>query len=91
MLQKVFPFRIQTVQTDNGTEFTYKYISDTEANPFQNLGLVVAAFNEAIEQRTFISNIKPNNPDGRRKHFTFRRDCFMVTVLRMKGEFFPER
>ena len=65
MLQKVFPFRIQTVQTDNGTEFTYKYISDTEANPFQNLGLVVAAFNEAIEQRTFISNIKPNNPDGR--------------------------
>ncbi|WP_316519147.1 integrase core domain-containing protein [Neglectibacter sp. CSJ-5] len=34
MLQKVFPFKIQTIQTDNGTEFTYKYISDTELCPF---------------------------------------------------------
>lgn len=34
MLLKSFPFRIQTVQTDNGTEFTYKYISDTEECPF---------------------------------------------------------
>lgn len=34
MLVKVFPFKIQTVQTDNGTEFTYKYISDTEECPF---------------------------------------------------------
>lgn len=34
MLVKVFPFKIKTIQTDNGTEFTYKYISDTEINPF---------------------------------------------------------
>lgn len=34
MLQKVFPFPIQRIQTDNGTEFTYKYISDTESCPF---------------------------------------------------------
>jgi len=34
MLVKVFPFKIQTIQTDNGTEFTYKYISDTEDCPF---------------------------------------------------------
>lgn len=34
MLQKVFPFKIQTIQTDNGTEFIYKYISDTELCPF---------------------------------------------------------
>ena len=34
MLTKAFPFKIQTVQTDNGTEFTYKYISDTEECPF---------------------------------------------------------
>lgn len=34
MLVKVFPFKIQTVQTDNGTEFTYKYISETEECPF---------------------------------------------------------
>ena len=34
MLVKVFPFKIQTIQTDNGTEFTYKYISETEVCPF---------------------------------------------------------
>ena len=34
MLQKVFPFKIQTIQTDNGSEFTYKYISETEKCPF---------------------------------------------------------
>lgn len=34
MLQKTFPFRIQRIQTDNGREFTYKYISETELCPF---------------------------------------------------------
>lgn len=34
MLVNVFPFKIQTIQTDKGTEFTYKYISDTEICPF---------------------------------------------------------
>ncbi len=34
LLVKAFPFKIQTVQTDNGTEFTYKYISDKEESPF---------------------------------------------------------
>lgn len=33
MLLKAFPFRIQTIQTDNGTEFTYKFISETEISP----------------------------------------------------------
>ena len=37
MLQKAFPFPIQTVQTDNGTEFAYKYISDTEKYPFDKV------------------------------------------------------
>lgn len=34
LLQEAFPFQIQTIQTDNGTEFTYKFISDTEICPF---------------------------------------------------------
>lgn len=34
MLVKAFRFKIQTVQTDNGTEFTYKFISDREVCPF---------------------------------------------------------
>lgn len=33
MLLKAFPFRIRTIQTDNGIEFTYKFISDTEISP----------------------------------------------------------
>lgn len=34
-LLKVFPFPIQAIQTDNGTEFTYKFISQTEKSPFE--------------------------------------------------------
>lgn len=34
LLQEAFPFKIQVVQTDNGTEFTYKYISDSKLCPF---------------------------------------------------------
>ena len=34
-LLKAFPFPIQTVQTDNGTEFTYRFISQTEKCPFE--------------------------------------------------------
>ena len=33
MLINIFPFSINTIQTDNGTEFTYKFISDTEKSP----------------------------------------------------------
>lgn len=36
-LQVAFPFKIQTVQTDNGTEFTYKYISEEKLCPFDEL------------------------------------------------------
>ena len=43
MVIKEFPFRIKTIQTDNGTEFTYKYISDENICPFdkalQKLGI----------------------------------------------------
>ena len=37
MLLKEFPFRIQAIQTDNGTEFTYKFISDTEISPLDKM------------------------------------------------------
>lgn len=32
---KAFPFPIQMVQTDNGTEFTYRFISETLKSPFE--------------------------------------------------------
>jgi transposase InsO family protein len=34
-LQAAFPFPIQTVQTDNGTEFTYRFISEVKSCPFE--------------------------------------------------------
>jgi hypothetical protein len=34
MFLEQFPFGVMTVQTDNGTEFTYKFISDTTLCPF---------------------------------------------------------
>lgn len=35
MLLELFPFEILTIQTDNGTEFTYKFISDEKLCPFE--------------------------------------------------------
>jgi transposase InsO family protein len=35
MLLDKFPFEVMTVQTDNGTEFTYKFISDEKKCPFE--------------------------------------------------------
>jgi hypothetical protein len=34
-LIKAFPFKIKTIQTDNGTKFTYRFISETEKYPFE--------------------------------------------------------
>ena len=52
MLIKVFPFKIQTVQTDNGTEFTYKYISETEECPFDKALLELGIKHKLIPPRT---------------------------------------
>lgn len=52
MLVKVFPFKIQTIQTDNGTEFTYKYISDTEECPFDEALRLLGIAHKLIPPRT---------------------------------------
>ena len=52
MLVRVFPFRIQTIQTDNGTEFTYKYISDTEDCPFDKALRSLGINHKLIPPRT---------------------------------------
>lgn len=51
-LLKAFPFPIQTVQTDNGTEFTYKYISDTEKCPFDTALEAAGIVHKLIPPRT---------------------------------------
>lgn len=52
MLVKVFPFKIQTIQTDNGTEFTYKYISETEECPFDKELRLLGIRHKLIPPRT---------------------------------------
>ena len=51
-LQKAFPFRIQCVQTDNGTEFTYKYISEVEQSPLDKLLKALNISHNLIPPRT---------------------------------------
>lgn len=52
MLQKAFPFQIQTIQTDNGSEFTYKYISETEECPFDTALKAAKIDHKLIPPRT---------------------------------------
>ena len=52
MLIKAFPFKIKTIQTDNGTEFTYKYISDDNACPFDKALQKLAIKHKLIPPRT---------------------------------------
>ena len=52
MLIKVFPFKIRTIQTDNGTEFTYKFISDTEICPFDKVLKLLHIKHKLIPPRT---------------------------------------
>lgn len=52
MLQEKFPFPIQTIQTDNGSEFTYKYISDTIENPFDKVLKKAGIIHKLIPPRT---------------------------------------
>lgn len=52
MLLKKFPFKIQAIQTDNGTEFTYKYISDIEISPLDKALQVLKIPHVLIPPRT---------------------------------------
>lgn len=63
MLQKIFPFKIQTIQTDNGTEFTYKYISDTELCPFD-----IALKNAGVQHKLIPPRTPWHNGKVERSH-----------------------
>ncbi len=52
MLKRAFPFRIQTIQTDNGIEFTYKYISDDTECPFDTALRAAYIVHKLIPPRT---------------------------------------
>lgn len=52
MLIKEFPFKIKTIQTDNGIEFTYKYISDDKICPFDKALNILGINHKLIPPRT---------------------------------------
>lgn len=58
MLLDEFPFKIQTVQTDNGTESTYKYISDNTVCPFDKALSSLGINHKLIPPRTPWNNGK---------------------------------
>ena len=52
MVQRAFPFKIQAIQTDNGTEFTYKYISEDTECPFDTALKAAKITHKLIPPRT---------------------------------------
>ena len=52
MVIKAFPFKIKTIQTDNGTEFTYKFISDDKVCPFDKALMKLGIKHKLIPPRT---------------------------------------
>ena len=51
-LKAFFPFEIHAAQTDNGTEFTYRFISDTEKCPFEKTLAEEQIIHKLIKPRT---------------------------------------
>jgi transposase InsO family protein len=51
-LIEVFPFQIQTIQTDNGTEFTYRFVSKAALCPFEEELLTKGITHKLIPPRT---------------------------------------
>lgn len=76
MLQKIFPFKIQTIQTDNGTEFTYKYISDTELCPFDIALKNAGVQHKLIPPRTPWHNGKVERSHRNDQHYFYNWEKF---------------
>ena len=81
MLPKAFPFKIKTIQTDNGTEFTYKFISDDKICPFDKALTKLGIKHKLIPPRTPWHNGKverSHREDGKilysRKVFTSEKE-----------------
>lgn len=63
MLMKKFPFPIKTLQTDNGTEFTYKFISEEKESP-----LDIELKKEGIEHKLIPPRTPWHNGKVERSH-----------------------
>lgn len=76
MLTKVFPFPIKTIQTDNGTEFTYKSISDTEKSPMDRYLEKLGIEHVLIPPRTPWHNGKVERSHRNDQRYFYDREKF---------------
>ena len=85
MLIQAFPFKIQTIQTDNGTEFTYKYISETEECPFDTALKKAGIAHKLIPPRTPWHNGKVERSHRNDQRYFYDWETFgSVEELNMK-------
>ena len=75
-LLKAFPFPIQTVQTDNGTEFTYRFISDKELCPFEETLAARGIVHKLIPPRTPWHNGKVERSHRSDQHYFYDWEKF---------------
>lgn len=76
LLQETFKFRIQVVQTDNGTEFTYKYISDETECPFDKALALAGIPHKLIPPRTPWHNGKVERSHRRDQRYFYDWEKF---------------
>lgn len=88
MLVKEFPFKIQTIQTDNGTEFTYKYISDTEECPFDTALRKLGITHKLIPPRTPWHNgkVERSHRNDQRYFYDWESFCSVEDLNRKLAE-----
>ena len=82
MLLKAFPFEILTIKTDNGTEFTYKFISDEKLCPFEEELKRLGINHKLIKPRTSWHNGKVE-----RSHRMDQRYFLRVQAFSQHGRF----
>lgn len=84
-LKRAFPFEIQTIQTDNGTEFTYRFISDTEKCPFEKALKEEGIIHKLIQPRTPWHNGKVERSHRNDQRYFYDYETFRsVSELNLK-------
>ncbi len=75
-MTKAFPFPIKTIQTDNGTEFTYKFISETEQSPMDRFPEQEGIAHVLIPPRTPWHSGKVERSHRNDQRYFYDWECF---------------
>ena len=86
-LQQAFPFPIETIQTDNGVEFTYRFISGTKLCPFESTLIQKDIAHKLIPPRTPWKNGKVERSHRNDQRYFYDHEKFSnVEELNQKLE-----